>query len=370
MAEAGGRVVALAGGGTGGHVYPALAMAEALGRLGHTVVYIGDAGRLEGRVVPAKGIPFIPLQAPQFPRAGGLAKLRFGFALLRSIWAARAALRAAKVELVLGVGGYISAPPVLAAWTLGLPTAVHEANVTPGLANRLCARVADQLFLTYAETAARLPGAAPRQVVGCPVNRRVLEGGASDAIRRYGLSGQAPMVLVVGGSLGAATINALGLALLALKRSGRGPAFELVLISGPTYEAALRAEAGPLQPGEAIVGYEDRMPDAYAAASLVVARAGSSTLAELCALGKPSVLVPSPNVTDNHQEGNARGLEAVGAARVVLERGLDPAAEAEAIAALVADPSALAGMAAAARGLARLDTADEVAKVIDGLLRR
>jgi len=365
-----GRVVALAGGGTGGHVYPALAMAEALQRLGHRVVYLGDAGRLEGRVVPAKGLTFIPLTAPQFPRAGLVAKLRFALALLGSIGAARRALRAHKVDLVLGVGGYISAPPVLAAWTLGLPSAVHEANVTPGLANRLCARVTDQVFLTYAETAGRLPGKAPRAVVGCPVNRRVLEGDASAAVLRYGLPRAAPMVLVVGGSLGAATINALGLALLALRRSGAGPAFELVIVSGPTYEAALRAEAGPLQPGEALVGYEDRMPDAYAAASLVVARAGSSTLAELCAVGVPSVLVPSPNVTDNHQEGNARGLEAAGAARVVLERGMDAAAEARAIAALVNDPAALAGMAKAARGLARLDTADQVAATVDGLLRR
>jgi UDP-N-acetylglucosamine--N-acetylmuramyl-(pentapeptide) pyrophosphoryl-undecaprenol N-acetylglucosamine transferase len=103
---------------------------------------------------------------------------------------------------------------------------------------------------------------------------------------------------------------------------------------------------------------------------LVVARAGSSTLAELCAVGLPSVLVPSPNVTDNHQEGNARGLEAAGAARVVLERGMDAAAEARAIAALVNDPAALAGMAKAARGLARLDTADQVAATVDGLLRR
>jgi UDP-N-acetylglucosamine--N-acetylmuramyl-(pentapeptide) pyrophosphoryl-undecaprenol N-acetylglucosamine transferase len=368
--RAAGRRVVLAGGGTGGHVYPALAMADALAALGHSVTYMGDADRLEGRVVPLRGLPFVPLKAPQFPRAGLLAKLRFGFALLGAIARARAALVAARAEVVVGVGGYISAPPVLAAWTLGLPTAVHEANVTPGLANRLCARVADLVLLTYAETAARLPGRAPREVVGCPVNPKVLEGDAAAARARYGLGGARPVVVVVGGSLGAATLNALGLALLRLRRGQAQPRFDLVLVTGPTYEAATRAEAGALDEGVAIVGYEDRMADAYAAAAVVVCRAGSSTLAELCAVGLPSVLVPSPNVTDNHQEGNARGLERAGAARVVLERGMNPDQVAAEVDALVADPAALTAMGQAARGLARLDTAAQVGRLVDGLLRR
>ncbi|MFM2246278.1 MAG: UDP-N-acetylglucosamine:LPS N-acetylglucosamine transferase, partial [Pseudomonadota bacterium] len=122
--------------------------------------------------------------------------------------------------------------------------------------------------------------------------------------------------------------------------------------------------------GVAIVGYEDRMADTYAAAAVVVCRAGSSTLAELCAVGLPSVLVPSPNVTDNHQEGNARGLERAGAARVVLERGMNPDQVAAEVDALVADPAALTAMGQAARGLARLDTAAQVGRLVDGLLRR
>jgi UDP-N-acetylglucosamine--N-acetylmuramyl-(pentapeptide) pyrophosphoryl-undecaprenol N-acetylglucosamine transferase len=369
-AQTAGRRVVLAGGGTGGHVYPALAMADALAALGHSVTYMGDAARLEGRVVPARGLPFVPLKAPQFPRAGLVAKLRFGLELLGAIWRARAALVAAQAEVVVGVGGYISAPPVLAAWTLGLPTAVHEANVTPGLANRLCARVADLVLLTYAETAARLPGAAPREVVGCPVNPKVLEGQAAAARARYGLRGDRPVVVVVGGSLGAATLNALGLALLRLRRSQTSPRFDLVLVTGPTYEAATRAEAGVVEEGVAIVGYEDRMADTYAAAAVVVCRAGSSTLAELCAVGLPSVLVPSPNVTDNHQEGNARGLERAGAARVVVEKGMVADQVAAEVGALVADLDALSRMGQAAKGLARLDTAAQVGRLVDGLLRR
>ncbi len=356
--------VVLAGGGTGGHVYPALAMGEALAARGHRVVYFGDAGRLEGRVVPARGIPFYPVQAPQFPRAGLLSKLRFLVGLLRAVRVSRRQLREVKAGLVLGVGGYISAPPVLAAWTLGIPRAVHEANVTPGLANRLCARVADLVFLTYEATAKRLPGKAPRHTVGCPVNPAILLGDAAAARARYGLAGEKPLVLVVGGSLGARTINQLGLSLARLPDR----AFELVLVTGPTYVEEVRGQLGNPPPGVAVVGYEDKMADAYAAASLVVCRAGSSTLAELTAVGLPSVLVPSPNVTDNHQEGNARGLEVVGAARVVLEKGINLEQEAAEIGRLVADSSRLVSMGEAARGQARLGTAEAVAGLLDGLL--
>jgi UDP-N-acetylglucosamine--N-acetylmuramyl-(pentapeptide) pyrophosphoryl-undecaprenol N-acetylglucosamine transferase len=360
----GGRVVVLAGGGTGGHVYPALAMGEALQGRGHSLLYYGDPGRLEGRVVPARGVPFHPVPAAQYPRSGAVARVKFAGALLRSIVLARGLLKRHKADLVLGVGGYISAPPVLAAWTLGIPRAVHEANVTPGLANRLCARVANLVFLTYEATGPKLPGNAPREVVGCPVNPKVLLGDRDAACVRYGLSGERPVLLIVGGSLGAQTINDLGLALAKLPNRG----FDLVFVTGPRYHAATAAALDPMPEGVALVDYEDRMPDAYALADLVLARAGSSTLAELTAVGLGSVLVPSPNVTDNHQEGNARGLEGVGAARVVVERDLDLDAAVADIVAVLADADGMTAMGHAAAGQARLDTVDRVADAIEALL--
>ena len=126
--------VVLAGGGTGGHVYPALAMGEALQASGHTLKYMGDARRLEGRVVPQTNIEFIPIPAVQYPRGGIAGKFSFALGLLKAIIRSRGMLKAAQADFVLGVGGYISAPPILAAWTLGIPTAIHEANVTRGLA--------------------------------------------------------------------------------------------------------------------------------------------------------------------------------------------------------------------------------------------
>ncbi len=355
------HTVILAGGGTGGHVYPALAMGDALRARGHTVRYYGDAARLEGRVAPARGYEFRGVDAAQFPRAGLGAKLKFAGSLLRSVLQARRLLREDGATMVLGVGGYVMAPTVLAAWSLGLPAAIHESNVAPGLANRLCARVAKLVLLTYPETAGRLPGAAEKRVVGCPVNPAVLTGDRAAAARRYGLDPARPILVAVGGSLGAAKLNELTIAI------ARDPerTFQVLHVTGPRYEDEVRAAYGALPPGVVLRGYEDRMADAFAVADLLLCRSGSSTLAEVCAVGKASVLLPSPNVTDNHQEENARGLERAGAAEVVVEKGMDVPAVVARVRALMADAPRREAMAQAARGLARPDVAGEVAALLD-----
>jgi UDP-N-acetylglucosamine--N-acetylmuramyl-(pentapeptide) pyrophosphoryl-undecaprenol N-acetylglucosamine transferase len=354
--------VVLAGGGTGGHVYPALAMGEALSARGHTLLYFGDADRLEGRVAPQRGVPFTAIPALQFPRAGLLSKVRFALGLLRTVLYSRRQLKASGATLVLGVGGYIAAPPILAAWTLGIPRVIHESNVTPGMANRLCARVADLVMVTYAQTGAKLPGTAPREVVGCPVNPRVLQGDRAAAAARYGVDPDKRTLLVVGGSLGAATINRIA----AAAAHHRDRDWQILWITGPRYLDEIKAELGETPPGVVLVGYEDRMGDAYAVADLVLCRAGSSTLAELTVLGRPSLLVPSPNVTDNHQEANARGLESAGAAVVVVERDLDVPSTLIEIDALLTDTDRLAAMSDAARSLGQPDTASMVADLIEG----
>jgi UDP-N-acetylglucosamine--N-acetylmuramyl-(pentapeptide) pyrophosphoryl-undecaprenol N-acetylglucosamine transferase len=355
------HTVILAGGGTGGHVYPALAMGDALRGHGHVVHYYGDAARLEGRVAPTRGYRFRGVGASQYPRAGLLAKVRFAGALLTATMQARRMLKEDGATLVLGVGGYVMAPTVLAAWSLGVPAAIHEANVAPGLANRLCARVARLVLLTYPETAARLPGRAEKRTVGCPVNPTVLTGDRASAAGRYGLDPARPVLVAVGGSLGAAKLNEVTLA------AARDPLrdYQILHITGPRYEAEVREAYGTLPAGVVLRGYEDRMADAWAVADLVLCRSGSSTLAELCAGGKPSVLLPSPNVTDNHQEENARGLERAGAAEVVIEKGLDPVAVTARLRTLLADPARLAAMGGAARSLARPDVAEEVASLLE-----
>ncbi|MGC6491595.1 MAG: UDP-N-acetylglucosamine--N-acetylmuramyl-(pentapeptide) pyrophosphoryl-undecaprenol N-acetylglucosamine transferase [Myxococcota bacterium] len=352
--------VVLAGGGTGGHVYPALAVADALLEAGHEVIYYGDPGRLEGRVVPERGLPFRAVHAPQYPRGGVGKKLVFAARLVQSILRTLRQLWSEEADVVLGVGGYISAPTLIAAWLLRRPVALHEANVVPGMANKLCARFSDHNLLTFEATAARLPGGAPSSVVGVAVNRRIFEGTRAEAAKRYGLAAETPTVLFVGGSLGAAKLNDLALALA--KHPSRTA--QIVHLTGRRYHGALLEQLGEVPDGVALVDYEDQMGMAYALADLVVARAGSATLAELTALGKPSVLIPSPNVTENHQEGNARGLEAQGAAEVVVEADWDEAAVVERLIALTADRGALSAMADRARAMARPDAAEAAAAVV------
>lgn len=357
--------IALAGGGTGGHVYPALAMGDELKERGHTVLYYGDPDRLEGRVAEPRGYAFRAVKAPAFPRAGVVGKLGFALALAGSVLRTRGQLRKDGVDLVLGVGGYISAPPVLAAWLRGRGRVVHEANVAPGLANRLCARVAQAVLLTYAETGDRLPGSAPRHVVGVPVNPKVLVGDDVEAAARYGLDPDRPVVLFVGGSLGAARINELAIA--AANRPGRS--YQVLHLTGRRFHAEVRgAFEGEVPEGVALVDYEDRMGLAYGLADLVVCRSGATTLAELTAVGRASLLIPSPNVTENHQEHNARGLESADAAEVLVEAGWDAEGAVARVEALLADDSRLAAMAEAARGQARIDAARHAADVVEAVL--
>ncbi len=354
------EVLILAGGGTGGHVYPALAMGDAMRARGAEVHYYGDGARLEGRVAPERGYPFRAVEAVQYPRAGTVAKIRFAWQLIVATWQARGLLRKDGATMVLGVGGYVMAPTVLAAWTLGIPAAIHESNVAPGLANRLCARVARLVLLTYDDTRRHLRTGGEMLTVGCPVNPRVLTGDGA----KYGLEPSRPVLLVVGGSLGAATINDIALACAA----DPGRSYSILHLTGPRYfeeiAARYRGLPGGMPTHLAVRPYEDKMGDAFAAAALVLARAGSSTLAEICAVGKPSLLVPSPNVTDNHQEANARGLERAGAARVVVEKGIDIAAVVASVNALMGDERARAEMTAAAKALARPRVADEVAELL------
>ncbi len=353
--------VAVAGGGTGGHVYPALAIGEELRSRGHEVIYYGDPTRLEGKVIPKRGLPFQPVHALQYPRSGLMGKIRFAFGLLRSIWATRKQLRSDGIDAVIGVGGYISAPPVLAAATMGLPRAVHEANVVPGLANKLCAKVAQLVFLTFDATKKYFEGRRT-ELVGCPVRPAILKGEREGAKARYGIDADMPVLLVVGGSLGAAKLNEL--AMEAARHPGRQ--YAIVHITGPRYHAEVQEALSPIPENVTLVDYEHDMAGAYAASDLVICRAGSSTLTELTALGKPAVLIPSPNVAENHQEANARGLETAGAALVFTEKELsNNNAAISCLDRLFRDPQALTVMSEASSSMAQIDTAERIGTLVE-----
>lgn len=356
-----GRVV-LAGGGTGGHVYPALAMGDVLRERGWDVVVYGDPARLEGRVAPARGYELRKVEGVAFPRGRGWrSKARFVIGLGRAVWQARRLLRRDRVDAVLGVGGYLAAPTVLAAWTCRIPVVVHESNAVPGLANRLCARVAREVLVVFEETRRHLPARTPVHRVGMPVSGGVARGERSEAATRYGLSPHRKTVLVMGGSLGAASLNELA---VALERT-RPAQVQILHLCGPIHAEEVRARLPQPGDGYRLVPYEDRIADAYAMADLVVCRAGSGTLAELALVGKPAVLVPSPHVTDHHQDANAAALASVGAAIALDERSWDVERVADQVVGWVQDDERLGSMSAAMAAQAMPDAAeDAVARLL------
>lgn len=366
--------VVLSGGGTGGHVYPALAIAEAVRRLEPEArfLYVGTADGLEAEIVPRHGLPFRTVAAAGVVRKGALGAARGVLALLRGLRQARRLLAEFGPHVAVGTGGYASGPVILAAASLGVPVLIHEQNVVPGLTNRLLARWAAVVAVPHPE-ARRYFAARRVEVTGNPVRASILAADPAAARARLGLQGCRQVVGVLGGSRGARTLNeaALGLLPAWLPRPERG----LVWVTGRAYhdEMVARAREAGYDPQRhahvRILPYAHAVEDVLAAADLVVARAGALTLAELTACGKPAVLVPSPNVAHDEQRHNARVLAEAGAAVVVEDARCDAATLGALLEALLADPPRLEAMAAAARRLARPDAAERLGRLVLELAR-
>lgn len=352
--------VALAGGGTGGHIYPALAIADGLrgSRPGTSLVYLGTARGLEADLVPRAGIPFFPISGGGVVGKSPLAAARGMLALARGTVQAASILRRFSPHVVVGTGGYASVPAAAAAVLLRVPLVIQEQNVYPGVSNRLLARFAREVYVPAETTRRYLPCPERALVTGNPVRPELLAGRRDEAAARLGFDPRRPVLAVFGGSRGARAINrAAATALPAL--AGRG--IQSLWVTGEAYhgEALAALRGAGIQPASSgnirVEPYLHGMADALAVADLVVARAGAMTLAEVTARGVPAILVPSPNVAFDHQRHNARRLERAGAALVIAEQGLDGGRLAESAASLLGDPAALRSMAENSRRLGRPD---------------
>lgn len=344
----------IAAGGTAGHVLPALAVADALRERGVHVTLAGSRERAEAHLVPAAGYELDTFAISGFPRRPGLGLLRALVRAVRAPFACRRILARRRPHVVLGAGGYVGGPMVLAARTLGIPAALTEADAHLGLANRLAAPFARRVFLAFP-----VEGRDGRKdrVVGRPVPVRPPV--AREAARtRFGLPALGPVLLVFGGSQGAQALNDVAVDAF----GSAGPA--VLHLAGERYVDALRPRVR--RDDYRLVGYTDDFGAALAAADLALARAGGSVW-ELAAAGVPAVLVPSPNVTADHQTKNARHFERTGGAVVVGEPELGRVPEL--IRSLLDDPDRLAGMAEAMRAVARPDAADMIAEELIGLAR-
>jgi UDP-N-acetylglucosamine--N-acetylmuramyl-(pentapeptide) pyrophosphoryl-undecaprenol N-acetylglucosamine transferase len=342
----------LAGGGTGGHVIPALAIANQLKKsYDAEVLFIGTARGIENRLVPAAGFPLQLVRVGALKNVSLTTRLKTAFDLPRAVWDAARMLNQFAPDVVIGVGGYASGPAMLAAVVKHIPTLAFEPNVVPGFANRMVARLVSGAAVHFEETAEYFRHA---EVTGVPVRQAFFE----IAPKRGGT----PTVLVFGGSQGAHAINdAMMRCLPVLQREA--PGIRIIHQTGERdYNDALAAYASFGESAEVFQFIED-MPAAFARADLVVCRSGASTVAEIAAAGKPAVFVPFPRAADDHQRVNAEALERHGAAVVVEESKLEGVWLAETIAALLQDPQRLERMSQAARELAHPNAARDIAKM-------
>lgn len=345
----------VAGGGTGGHVTPALALAEQIARRGDRLLVVGSQRGLEARLVPAAGFELLALPSQQVMGRSLMGRMRGVLGVLQPLRRARAALREVRADVVVSVGGYAAMPAALAAILSRTPLALVEPNAIPGRVNRLTARFASRVFVGFDEAASRLArhaGDARVQRTGIPV-RSALVAAFRDAPPRKP-PGLPIHLLVFGGSQGARQINEAMLAILPRLAPERVEIFHQT--GELDFERVEKAYAATSLRAQ-VVRFEPDMPSRYRWADLAVCRAGALTVAELALAGLPALLVPLPSAADDHQTANARALAEAGAARCLGARPLDPDALLREIEAASARPEELARMSAAAAGLARPDAA-------------
>lgn len=342
--------VILAGGGTGGHVIPALAIANQLKQTYDSeILFIGTARGIENRLVPAAGFPLQLVQVGRLNNVGLKTRVKTALQLPRALWDAGRMLNEFSPDVVIGVGGYASGPAMLSAIVKHIPTLAFEPNVVPGFANRIVAKFVSAASVHFEETAHYFRNA---QVTGVPVRHAFFEIPPK--------RGGPPTLLVFGGSLGAHAINqAMIRCLPVLQREA--PGIHIIHQTGERdYNNALAAYQELGECAE-VSKFIDDMPAAFARADLVVCRSGASTVAEVAAAGKPAVFVPFPQAADDHQRVNAEALARHGAAVVVEESKLQGLWLAETVAALLQDSHRLHQMSAAARALAHPNAAHEIA---------
>lgn len=354
--------IVFAGGGTGGHLYPALVVAAALrDALGEStaITFIGAQRGIEQRLVPEAGYPLVSLRVSGIKGHGPFDKLRAALAAARAVLRCFFWMRRYRPDLVIGVGGYASGPATLAASWTSVPTMVMEQNHFPGATNRWLASRVGAVCVPSEDARERLGGIGI--VTGNPVRAAFFESGELPLDSH-------PSLLVFGGSRGARSINrAMGAIVAELAQLDPTP--RIVHQCGEADAASVREAARAYPQGlYEVHPFLDDMPARLAGADLVVCRAGASTLSELTAAGRPAILIPYPHAADDHQRHNAESMAKVGAARVVTDAELGDGRLAGVLEELLADRAALRRMGAAARQLGRPDAARRIVAVAHGLL--
>ncbi len=350
--------VLLAGGGTGGHLYPALAIAEELRNKGAEIRFVGTARGLEARVVADRGFPLDVIWLAGFHRRRYLVNLLLPLKMIVSLWQSFRILRRFHPQAALGTGGYVCGPVLLIAALLRIPVFLQEQNSYPGVTTRLLARFSKEVFLNFREAASYLPAKTRWRHVGNPVRPQIAQKRRDAAVAKWGLNPQLPTLLVFGGSQGAMSINrAVALALPKL-----GEVCNVIWSRGFLDQSE---PAGWRGPGVLVVKpYIDDMPSAYAAADLAVCRSGAMTLSELQAAALPAILVPYPYAAGDHQKHNAETFARTGGARIIDNWDLSGEKLFAAVTELLRDRAELDRMKQALKKIPRHNAAEIIADEI------
>lgn len=365
------KKIIVSGGGTGGHIYPAVAVAEALKkRMGDEVeiLFVGAEGKMEMEKVPALGYRIVGLPIAGLQRRLDFNNLKVPFKVLKSIRMAKRTIRDFGADICVGFGGYASAPVLWAAQRLKVPTLIQEQNSYAGLTNKILAKGARRICTAY-DGMERFFPAEKITLTGNPLRGRFSKEGAdrAEALNYYGFTAEKPVVLVVGGSLGTRSLNEMMKAWI-IRTGGKAPV-QVIWQTGKYYQKEMQQFLQEHPAAHVWQGaFIDRMDYAYAAADVVVSRSGANTVSELCLVAKPVVFVPSPNVAEDHQTKNAQALVRQKAALMVADRDCKEQAMERAIA-LADDADAKAEMSRNLERLARPRAAEDIVDEILKLLK-
>lgn len=361
--------IVLSGGGTGGHVYPALAFLRECKKQHPDAefLYIGTEKGLESDIVKHAGIPFEAIEITGFKRSLSFENVKTITRFLKGVKRSKEILRDYQPDCVIGTGGYVCGPVVYAAAKLGIPTIIHEQNSIAGLTNKFLSRYADKVAICFEEVSDSF---ASEKIVftGNPRASEVIRTDQPDVLKEYNLDPAKKTVLAFGGSRGAKAINE---AVWEILPEWRTKDYQLLYVTGEVHYDKIKDQIKEMDLTEniSIQPFIYDMPAVLNHVNLVISRAGATTLAEITALGLPSILIPSPYVTANHQENNARSLERNGASVVITQTELAKVDLMAKIDAIMSDEAKLNKMAYAAKELGVQDAADRFVKVVEQLIR-
>ena len=359
--------VLISGGGTAGHINPAIAIAKRMEReYGAEILFIGKTDGMEQKLVPKEGFPIESIEVEGLIRKLTPKNIAVALKYIKAIAKAKEIIRDFAPDVVVGTGGYVCAPVLKAAHSLHIPVVVHEQNVIPGMTVKMAARFADCVAISFDDTVNFVNEDAKKVCVltGNPLRENMTELSYEEARRQLGIDDR-PFIVTVGGSLGARTIND---ALVDLINRVDGSKVRILGGTGERFYEEVKSQINPekLRDNIAVVPYIYNMDVVLPAADLVIARAGAITVSELCALGRPALLIPSPNVTHNHQEHNAKSIADKGAAVMIAERDIAGSIVYDTVEKLIFDSETLKKMSENARKLAITDGTKRICDIVAG----